>query len=270
MRDWNAAAGNALAVVRQRRVLVHSITNYVVMNSTANVLLAAGASPVMAHAREEVEEMAALAGALVLNIGTLSPPWVEAMRLAGAAANRCGIPVVLDPVGAGATDYRTETARNLARELEIAVIRGNASEILSVAGAASMTRGVDAAHDVGEAARVGAELAQRLGCAVAITGEVDLVTDGARVFEIRGGHPLMGRVTGTGCAATALVAAFCAVEVDPVVAAAGALAYLGIAGERAAERAEGPGSFQVALYDALAAIPPAELAAAARIREVAR
>ncbi len=269
MTDPNAAAAVALAALRERRVLVHSITNYVVMNSTANVLLAAGASPVMAHAREEVEEMAALAGAVVLNIGTLSPAWVEAMRLAGAAANRHRVPVVLDPVGAGATTYRTTTARSLASELEIAVIRGNASEILSVAGLDATTRGVDAAHDVGEAARVGAELARRLGCAVAITGEVDLVTDGARVFEIRGGHPLMGRVTGTGCAATALVAAFCAVEADPAVAAAGALAYFGIAGERAAERAAGPGSFQIALYDALAAISPAELAAAARIREVA-
>jgi hydroxyethylthiazole kinase len=270
MTDWNAAAGAALAAVRERRVLVHSITNYVVMNSTANVLLAAGASPVMAHAREEVEEMAALAGALVLNIGTLSPPWVEAMRLAGAAANRCGIPVVLDPVGAGATDYRTATARTLARELEIAVIRANASEILSVAGAASMTRGVDAAHDVGEAARVGVGLAGRLATTVAITGEVDLVTDGATALEVHAGHPLMARVTGTGCAATVLVAAFCAVESEPVAAAAGALAYFGIAGERAATVAAGPGSFQVAIYDALAAITPAELAAAGRIREVAR
>ncbi len=270
MTDWNAAAAAALSAVRERRVLVHSITNYVVMNTTANILLAAGASPVMAHAREEVEEMAALAAALVLNIGTLSPTWVEAMRLAGAAANRRGVPVVLDPVGSGATTYRTSTARSLARELRISVIRGNASEILSVSGLGTATKGVDAAHDVGEAARVGAELARRLGSAVAITGEVDLVTDGARVVEVRGGHPLMGRVTGTGCAATVLVAAFCAVDADPVAAAAGALAYFGIAGERAAECALGPGSFQVALYDALAAISPAELAAAARILEVAR
>jgi len=185
MTDPNAAAAVALAALRERRVLVHSITNYVVMNTTANVLLAAGASPVMAHAREEVEEMAALAGAVVLNIGTLSPVWVEAMRLAGAAANRQGVPVVLDPVGSGATAYRTSTARSLARELKIAVIRGNASEILSVAGLATATRGVDAAHDVAEAARVGAELARRLGSTVAITGEVDLVTDGARVVEVR-------------------------------------------------------------------------------------
>lgn len=270
MTDWNAAAGTALAAVRERRALVHSITNYVVMNTTANVLLAAGASPVMAHAREEVEEMAALAGAVVLNIGTLSPPWVEAMRLAGAAANRCGLPVVLDPVGAGATDYRTVTARSLASELEIAVIRGNASEILSVAGLETATRGVDTAHDVGEAARVGVELAGRLATTVAITGEVDLVTDGATVLEIHAGHPMMGRITGTGCAATVLVAAFCAVDRNPVAAAAGALAYFGIAGERAATVAAGPGSFQVALYDALAAIVPAELVAAGRIREVAR
>jgi hydroxyethylthiazole kinase len=254
--------------MRERRVLVHSITNYVVMNWTANVLLAAGASPVMAHAREEVEEMAALAGALVLNLGTLSPPWVEAMRLAGAVANRRGVPVVLDPVGAGATDYRTETARSLARALEIAVIRANPSEILSVAGAAAMTRGVDAAHDVAEAARTGSDLARRLSTTVAVTGEIDLITDGTTALEVRAGHPLMARVTGTGCAATVLVAAFHAVEASPVTAAASALAFFGIAGERAAERAAGPGSFQTALLDALAAVTPDELAAAGRIREL--
>ena len=268
MTDWNAAAAQALAAVRERRVLVHSITNYVVMNTTANVLLAVGASPVMAHAREEVEEMSAIAAAVVLNIGTLSPAWVDAMRLAGAAANRRGIPVILDPVGAGATTYRTSTARSLAQELEIAVIRGNASEILSVSGLAAATMGVDAAHDVGEAARVGAELATRLGTTVAITGEVDLVTDGETALEVRAGHRLMGRVTGTGCAATVLVAAFCAVDANPVAAAAGALACFGIAGERAAERAHGPGSFQVALYDSLASIQPADLHTASRIREV--
>ncbi|HOC43659.1 MAG TPA: hydroxyethylthiazole kinase [Thermoanaerobaculales bacterium] len=268
MTDWNAAAAEALAAVRERRVLVHSITNYVVMNTTANALLAAGASPVMAHAREEVEDMAALAGAVVLNIGTLSPSWVDAMRLAGTAANRLGTPVILDPVGAGATPFRTSTARALARELEIAVIRGNPSEILSVSGLDAATKGVDAAHDVDAAALVAVQLASRLGTTVAITGQVDLVTDGEAALEVRAGHPLMGRVTGTGCVATALVAAFCAVEGNPVAAAAGALAYLGLAGERAARRAEGPGSFQVALIDALASIEPADLTASAAIREV--
>lgn len=266
MIDPNASAAAALEAVRERRVLVHSITNYVVMNWTANVLLAAGAAPVMAHAREEVEEMAALAAAVVLNIGTLSAPWVAAMEAAGAAAARSGRPVILDPVGAGATSYRTQTARRLARDLAITVIRGNASEILSVAGLDAATRGVDAANDPGEAARVAAQLARRLGTTVAVTGAVDLVTDGARTLEVHAGHPLLARVTGTGCAATALVAAFSAVEQDPVLAAAGALAAFGMAAERAAERAPGPGSFQIALLDALSQLAPGDLAAADRLR----
>lgn len=269
MTDWNEAAALALATLREQRVLVHSITNYVVMNSTANVLLAAGASPVMAHAREEVADMVALAGALVLNIGTLSPAWVESMEIAGRTANQRSTPIVLDPVGAGATRYRTDTARALARDLEIAVVRGNASEILSLAGLEAITKGVDAAHDVEQAARVAVQLANHLGAVVAITGEVDLVTDGGTILRIEGGHPLMNRVTGTGCAATALVGAFCAAHPDPIAAAAGALAFFGLAGERAAVNARGPGSFQVALYDALAEVGPDDLRDEARIRELA-
>jgi len=268
MTEWNALAAEILAKVRDTKVLVHNVTNYVVMNSTANVLLAAGASPVMAHAQEEVAEMASLAGAVVLNIGTLSPAWVTAMEMAGTAANRKGIPLVLDPVGSGATEYRTRTARRLAGELDIAVVRGNASEILSMSGLDTVTKGVDAAHDVGEAARVAAQLAETLGSVVAITGEVDLVTDGRTVLRISAGHPLMGRVTGTGCASTALVGAFCAGHPNTTAAAAGALAYLGLAGERAAETAQGPGSFQVALYDALAALEPDDISSADRIREI--
>jgi len=248
--------------------LVHSITNYVVMNSTANALLAAGASPVMAHAQEEVEEMAALAGAVVLNIGTLEPSWVTAMQLAGAVANRSGTPVILDPVGAGATRYRTDTARMLARELEIAVVRGNASETLSLAGSDAKTKGVDATHDVEEASRMAVDLARRLQTVVAITGEVDLVTDGSTAVRVQAGHPLMGLVTGTGCTATALTAAFSAVESDFVAAASAALAYFGIAGERAAQRCSSPGSFRVALDDLLYEIGPDDLLREARIDEV--
>ena len=268
MTEWNTMAAEILAKVRDTKVLVHNVTNYVVMNSTANVLLAAGASPVMAHAQEEVAEMASLAGAVVLNIGTLSPAWVTAMEMAGTAANRRGTPVVLDPVGSGATEYRTRTARRLARELDIAVVRGNASEILSMSGLDTVTKGVDAAHDVDEAARVAVQLAENLGSVVAITGEVDLVTDGRTVLRISAGHPLMGRVTGTGCASTALVGAFCAGHSNATAAAAGALAFFGLAGERAAETAHGPGSFQVALYDALAALEPDDVSSAERIQEI--
>ena len=270
MTDWNARAAEVLTSLRDRKVLVHSITNYVVMNSTANVLLAAGASPVMAHAQEEVEEMASLAGAVVLNIGTLSPAWVRAMHLAGAAANRRGTPVILDPVGAGATGYRTQTARSLVEDLDIAAVRGNASEILSLSGADAITKGVDAAHDVNEAAAVAAQLARDLDTVIAITGETDLVTDGQTVLQVLGGHPLMARVTGTGCAATVLVAAFLASGHEPVAAAAGALSFFGLAGEQAARTAAGPGSFQVALLDALAAVEPSDLGSDRRIREVVR
>ena len=243
--------GRLLETLRERRPLVHNITNYVVMNSTANALLALGASPVMAHAAEEVEELAALSGALVINIGTLSTPWIEAMFRAGRAARARGIPIVLDPVGAGATRLRTETARRLVADLRPAVVRGNASEILALGGAEAGARGVDAAHTVDQARETARALARTHGIAVAVTGPEDYVTDGARAAQVRNGHPLMGRVTGTGCAATALTGAFCAVESDAWSAATAALAVFGVAGELAARQASRPGSYAVALLDAL-------------------
>lgn len=266
--DHNAGAARALELVRQQAPLVHNITNYVVMNNTANALLACGASPVMAHARQEVEEMAAMAGALVINIGTLSPPWIEAMLAAGQKANEVGAPVVLDPVGSGATTLRTETAMRLLAELDIAVVRANASEALSLRpGLAGAGKGVDSRHQVDEALEAAKSLALELGAVLAVTGRVDLVTDGRRALRVAGGHELMGRVTGMGCTATALVGAFLAVEPDPLAAAAGALAYLGLAGRQAAAWATGPGSFQVALLDALYNIDPPSLQTAALIAE---
>ncbi|MBI5015462.1 MAG: hydroxyethylthiazole kinase [Deltaproteobacteria bacterium] len=253
--------------LRARKPLVHNITNFVVMNYTANALLACGASPVMAHAPEEVEEMVGLAGALVLNIGTLSPSWVDAMALAGKEANRRGVPVILDPVGAGATRLRTESARRLIEDIEIRVIRGNASEVLSLAEASGSgaTRGVDSVHGVDEAAAAAADLARELGTTLAITGPVDLITDGRRLCRVANGHALMGCVTGTGCTATALIGAFLAVVADPLEAAAAALAYFGLAGEVAARTAKGPGSFQMALLDALYMLREDELAEGARL-----
>jgi len=268
MTEWNTVAADALERVRQQRVLVHNITNYVVMNYSAMALLAAGASPVMAHAQEEVEEMAGIAGALVLNIGTLEPSWIASMGLAGRAANRKGIPVVLDPVGSGATRYRTDCSRRLLREVAISIVRGNASEILSLSPEGAVTRGVDAAHGVEDAERVAGPLARELRTVLAVTGAVDLVTDGGRSIRIEGGHELMGRVTGTGCVASALVAAFAAVQPDGVLASAGALAYFKLAGEWAARRASAPGSFQVALLDALAEIQPQDVRNGARIHEI--
>jgi len=258
------STGADLAAIRERKPLVHQITNYVVMNETANATLALGALPVMAHAREEVEEMAALAGALVLNIGTLSPPWVDAMLAAGRAANERGIPVVLDPVGAGATTYRTETSRRLLAELRIAVVRGNSAEIATLAGKKAEIRGVEA---VGEAAgpELAREAARALGTVVAITGPVDHVSDGETVHAVANGHELLGTVTGTGCMSTAITGCFLGVRGDdPLAAATEALVAFGVAGEDAAKKAKGPGSFHVALYDALYDLDPKKLDSRAR------
>jgi hydroxyethylthiazole kinase len=251
--------GADLAAIRERKPLVHQITNYVVMNETANATLALGALPVMAHALQEVEEMAVAASALVLNIGTLSDEWVEAMLAAGRAANRSGAPVVLDPVGAGATGYRTGTALQLLDELEVGVVRGNSAEIATLAGQEAEIRGVEAVGSEGgpELAR---EAARTLGCVVAVTGPVDHVSDGERSYALANGHELLGTVSGTGCMSTAVTGCFMAVRPDdPLEAAAEALVAFGVAGEDAAQDAKGPGSFHVALYDALYALDPETL-----------
>lgn len=247
-------AGENLKLLREKKSLIHNITNYVVMNYTANALLACGASPVMAHAPEEVEEMVSLAGALVLNIGTLTPYWIDSMLKAGKKANEKNVPIILDPVGSGATTLRTNSARRLIDELNINVIRGNASEVLSLAGEGSQTKGVDSIHSVDEAKEAALILSRELNTVLAITGKVDLVTDGRIVYRIYNGHELMGMVTGTGCTATVIMAAFLAVDDDPLEAAATGLAYFGLAGEMAAENAKTPGSYQIALLDALYAI----------------
>ena len=258
-------AGENLKKLREKKPLVHNITNFVVMNYTANVLLAIGASPVMSHAQEEVEEMVSLAGGLVLNIGTLAPEWIESMVRAGKKANKLSIPIILDPVGSGATAFRTETVRRLIKELSIKVIRGNASEVLSIVKRESGTKGVDSVHRVDEASETALALAQELGITLVITGEADLITDGKRILRVYNGHRMMGLLTGTGCAATAIIGAFLAVDNDPVTASATALGYFGLAGERGAERASGPGSFMTASLDALYNINEESLKEGARI-----
>jgi hydroxyethylthiazole kinase len=262
----NVSPGATLARIREERPLVHNITNYVVMNETANAILALGALPVMAHAREEVEEMVALAGALVLNIGTLSQPWVEAMVLAGRMARERRIPIVLDPVGAGATHYRTETVRRLLIEAAPAVVRGNAGEVATLAGIDAEVRGVEsigAGDDPAELARLAGE---SLGLVASVTGVVDHISDGDRVLAVANGHELLASVTGTGCMSSAITGCFLAAKREqPLEAAAEALAAFGVAGEDAARGAKGPGSFHVNLYDALAALDPATLDGRARI-----
>jgi hydroxyethylthiazole kinase len=263
------SAGATLRTMRERKPLVHQITNYVVMNETANATLAIGALPVMAHAVEEVEEMAGLASALVLNIGTLSPDWVEAMLLAGGAASARGIPVVLDPVGAGATAYRTATARRILDVVGVTVIRGNPGEVATLVGADAEVRGVESIGAGLEAAELARTAARRLGVVASVTGAVDHVSDGHRVLAVANGHELLASVTGTGCMSSALTGCFLAAKPDaPLEAAAEALAAFGVAAEDAALDSGGPGTFHARLYDALYDLDPETLDGRTRVEEL--
>src|SRR3954469_25797265 len=261
--------GEGLRRLRERKPLVHQIPNYVVMNETANATLALGALPVMAHAGEEVEEMAALAGALVLNIGTLSEHWIEAMLLAGGAANARGIPVVLDPVGAGATRYRTDTARRILSLVNVTVLRGNGGETGTLVGEEAEVHGVESIAAGGDPAGLARVAAKQLGVVASVTGPVDHVSDGERVLTVANGHPLLATVTGTGCISSALTGCFLAAKSDaPLEAAAEALAAFGVAAEDAASGAGGPGTFHARLYDALYTLHPATLDGRVRIEEL--
>jgi hydroxyethylthiazole kinase len=263
------SAGATLGTIREQKPLVHQITNYVVMNETANATLALGALPVMAHAGEEVEEMTRLASSLVLNIGTLSGHWVEAMLLAGGAATARRIPVVLDPVGAGATEYRTATARRILDLVGVTVLRGNAGEVATLIGAVAEVRGVESIAAGVDAAELAREAARRFGLVASVTGPVDHVSDGERVLAVENGHALLATVTGTGCMSSALTGCFLAAKPDlPLEAAAEALAAFGVAAEDAAAGAQGPGTFHARLYDALYALDPAELDGRTRIEEL--
>ncbi len=265
MTTLSEKAAENLALLRAKKPLIHNITNYVVMNYTANALLAMGASPVMAHAQNEVEDMVAFAGALVLNIGTLTDDWIASMVKAGIKASAMGTPIILDPVGSGATPLRTKSAKQIIDQTKISVIRGNASEILSLRHADSKTKGVDSVHSVDEAADTARILAEELQTTLAITGPVDLVTDGQRVVRVSNGHPLMAYVTGTGCTATTAIGAFLAVDSDPVSATATALAFFGLAGEVAGQTASAPGSFMIQMLDALYTITPDALSKGCKI-----
>jgi hydroxyethylthiazole kinase len=262
------STGADLRAMRETKPLIHQITNYVVMNETANATLALGALPVMAHAQEEVEEMASVAGALVLNIGTLSAPWVESRLLAARAANQAGAPIVLDPVGAGATTFRTETAKRILDEAEIAVVRGNAAEVATLAGRQAEIRGVESIGATDSGAELARAAAQALGCIAAVTGPVDHVSDGGQVLAVANGHELLGAVSGTGCMATAVTGSFLAVARErPLEAATEALVAFGVAGEEAARDAKGPGTFHAGLYDALYNLDPDRIDSQAKVEE---
>ncbi len=225
-----------LKKVREQSPLVHNITNAVVTNFTANGLYALGAAPVMADSRREVADMVKIANALLLNIGTLNENTVEAMFIAGKAANERNIPVVLDPVGAGATPYRTETAQKLAKEIRFSVIRGNAGEIANVAGEKLAVKGVEGGKLQGDAVELVISTAKKLNTVVAATGKEDIVSDGTTTYVVRNGHPILTKVTGTGCLLSSVIAAFAAVEKDMVTASVAALSYYGVAAEIAAEK----------------------------------
>lgn len=260
-----------LEQIRKREPLVHHITNYVTVNDCANVVLAIGASPIMADDVGEVEEVVALADALVLNMGTLSQRTVPSMTAAGKRANDLGIPVILDPVGAGISKLRKTTARRICKEVKISIIRGNHSEISFLAGEASMAKGVDTSREdeKKDARSVAEKLAKELGCVVAVTGAVDVVTDGRRMVTIYNGNPMLSRVTGTGCMTTSLVGAYAGVAEDLLQAAVGGVSSMGIAGELSYERAkgQGTGSFHMGIIDALSQMDGEIFKKRAKIKE---
>ncbi|MEC0305600.1 hydroxyethylthiazole kinase [Paenibacillus lautus] len=270
MHAWEKEVSALLTKVQQTSPLVHNMTNVVVTNFTANGLYALGASPVMAYAPEEVADMAAIAGALVLNIGTLNRELVDAMIIAGQSANAHGVPVLLDPVGAGATRFRTESALRILSEVKVSLVRGNAAEVAHLVGEAREIKGVDAGISEGSNhAELAVRAARELGTIVAITGEEDVITDGSEVRIITGGDQLLTKVTGAGCLLTSVLGAFAAVEANLLLAGTAGLAFYGAAAAKAAERTadQGPGSFQIAFLDELAKLHPDSLEGYAAVRE---
>jgi len=258
--------GNLLSDLRSKRPLIHHITNAVTINDCANVTIAIGASPVMAEAMEEAADMANLADALVLNIGTLTRQQVLSMVEAGHSANRKGIPVILDPVGAGSTAMRTDTAQMLLEELKVAVLKGNAGEIGVLAGVDAHVCGVEFSSISGDIAAIARDFAQRAGIVVAVSGPTDIITDGKRTILIGNGHEMMSRLSGTGCMATSITGAFSAVSRDKVAAAAAAFCAFGIAGELAASSGAGPYSYRTALIDNISTLSPTDIDRKAKIR----
>ena len=286
---------HAIKDVRDTHPLVHCITNYVTVNDVANSILAIGGSPIMADALEEVEAVVSKSKALVLNIGTLNENTVKAMILAGKTANAKNIPVILDPVGAGFTPYRTEAAKKILDEVGVGIIRGNLSEIASLAGIKSANKGVDASDSITDIKNSAAgidqvaiakNLAQKYSTIIAITGQTDIISNGNCSYKIRNGHPLLSKVTGTGCMATGLIAAFAGANTAAITgintdaagasgatlisAAVAGIASMGIAGEIAFAKAgsEGTGSFHVAIIDALSRMNDVELQSRLKLEEV--
>jgi len=251
MHKINIDAYRLLERVGEKKPVVHHLTNWVTIYDCANIVKALGASPVMAHAKEEVAEMAQIASSLVLNIGTLTTDFVQAMKIAAISANKKGIPVILDVCGAGATQLRDKKCLELLNETKIDVIKGNASEIARVSGEAVKTKGVDAGHVAKNMAKIAKDLAKKRKCTVVVTGKEDIVTDGKKTYIIKNGHSMMTHVVGTGCMAASVIGAFCAVDNDLAFASASGLVCFEVAAERAAKLSRGPGSFKEKLFDCI-------------------
>ena len=259
--------GQALGKLKRKKPVIHAINNWVTAADVANALHAVGARPIMAVAEEEVEDIVSRADALVLNIGTPDPSRVKAMIAAGHRAGLLGRPIVFDPVGAGVSGFRVDAARNLLSELKITVIRGNAAEIGILSGVEGELAGVDAVTGPRDRPAAARGLSRKTGSTVVLNGPQDIVANTHRMVTIDNGHPMLGQVPGTGCMLSAMIGAFAAVEPDTLVAAAAATAFFGLAGERAATTAKGPGSFKAALLDALFTLTPQALAGGAKIKE---
>ncbi|WP_407309239.1 hydroxyethylthiazole kinase [Desulfosporosinus sp. SB140] len=258
-----------LKAVKERNPLIHHITNYVTVNDCANIVLALGGSPVMADDHEEVAEMVGFASALVLNIGTLNSRTIESMLIAGKRAKDIGVPIILDPVGVGATQLRTKTAQKLIQELNPNVIRGNMSEISVLAGQEVAIKGVDSLADEQDSTVIAKKLASALNCVIAITGKTDVVSDGKQLCLLDNGHRILADVTGTGCMTTSLVGTYCGATTDYFSAAVAGIASMGLAGEIAQaslHHGEGIGTFRARMFDSIYNLTPEQLAQESKIR----
>ncbi|MFA5156747.1 MAG: hydroxyethylthiazole kinase [Candidatus Omnitrophota bacterium] len=244
-------AYSLLKKIRAEKPVVHHLTNWVTIYDCANVVKVLGASPVMAHAKEEVSQMAGIASSLVLNIGTLTPEFVEAMKLAAKSANKKGIPVILDVCGAGATQLRDKKCFELLDQTKINIVKGNASEIARISGESVKTKGVDSGYVAKDMIKIAQVLARKRKATVVVTGKEDIVTDGKKAYIIKNGHPMMTHIVGTGCMAASVIGTFAAVEKDLVYAASAGLACFEIAAECAVRSSAGPGTFKEKLFDCL-------------------
>lgn len=243
-----------LPIIKERKPLVYHITNFVTINDCANITLAIGGSPIMAYDEGEVEEVVAMASSLVLNIGTLSSSSIKSMILAGKKANELNVPVILDPVGAGATRLRSKVVEDILDSVKLSVLKGNMSEIKSIAGLKVSIRGVDSTANSEDGAEIAKELASKLGCIVVITGKKDILSNGNETFHISNGNEMLTKLTGTGCMTSSLIASYCGITSDYLTAALGGVISMGVAGEIACNslmRNEGIGSYKVKLFDSI-------------------